>query len=412
MRHKLTAGLLAAMFLLVQCVWGGMAGVAAGIPQKDNPNLRTLVYGNSEFAVEMYKKVGVSGEAGNIFFSPLSISTALSMTYAGARDNTAKQMADTLRFKLPAADQHAAFGALAAALKPDNKNYRLEISNALWGQQGYAFQPEFLELVKKHYDGGFNTVDFAGATEASRLTINSWVEQKTANKIKDLLAQGSLTELTRLVLTNAIYFKGDWAVKFKPDLTKPMPFHVSVEKTVNVPMMRQNGDFLFAENDDVKVLELPYVGKELSMVLLLPKTNMNDLNAKLDAARLAEWTGQVREREVDIYLPKFKFETQYELKELLSDMGMVDAFALPPADFSGMSGQKDLYITKVIHKAIIEVNEEGSEAAAATAVVMGVKAVLHKPVFKADQPFLFLIRHNDTGSILFMGRVNNPASEQ
>ena len=264
-------------------------------------------------------------------------------------------------------------------------------------------------MVKKHYDGGFNTVDFAGATEASRLTINSWVEQKTANKIKDLLAQGSLTELTRLVLTNAIYFKGDWAVKFKPDLTKPMPFHVSVEKTVNVPMMRQNGDFLFAENDDVKVLELPYVGKELSMVLLLPKTNMNDLNAKLDAARLAEWTGQVREREVDIYLPKFKFETQYELKELLSDMGMVDAFALPPADFSGMSGQKDLYITKVIHKAIIEVNEEGSEAAAATAVVMGVKAVLHKPVFKADQPFLFLIRHNDTGAILFMGRVNNPA---
>ena len=408
MRHKLTAGLLAAMFLLVQCVWGGMAGVAAGIPQKDNPNLRTLVYGNSEFAVEMYKKVGASGEAGNIFFSPLSISTALSMTYAGARDNTAKQMADTLRFKLAAADQHAAFGALAAALKPDNKNYRLEISNALWGQQGYAFQPEFIELVKKYYDGGFNTVDFAGATEASRLTINRWVEQKTADKIKDLLAQGSLTELTRLVLTNAIYFKGDWATKFKSEMTKPMPFHLGADKTVVVPMMRQTGDFLFSENDDVKVLELPYVGKDLSMVLLLPKTNMADLDAKLDAARLAEWTGQVSEREVDIYLPKFKFETKYELKDLLSGMGMVDAFALPPADFSGISGQKDLYITKVIHQAIIEVNEEGSEAAAASAVIMGVKAVLHKPVFKADQPFLFLIRHNETGSILFMGRVNNP----
>jgi serpin B len=396
------------MFLLVQCVLGGMAGVAAGIPQKDNPNLRAVVYGNSEFAVEMYKKAGASGEAGNIFFSPLSISTALSMTYAGARGETAKQMADTLRFKLAPSDQHAAFGALAKALKSDSKNYRLEISNALWGQQGYAFQPEFLELVKKYYDGGFNTVDFAGATEASRETINNWVEQKTANKIKDLLAKGSLTELTRLVLTNAIYFKGDWATKFKPDMTKPMPFQLSADKTIDAPMMRQNGNFLFAENDDVKVLELPYVGNELSMVLLLPKTNMADLDAKLDAARLAEWTGMVSEREVEIYLPKFKFETQYELKDLLSGMGMVDAFALPPADFSGISGQKDLYITKVIHKAIIEVNEEGSEAAAATAVIMGVKAVLHKPVFKADRPFLFMIRHNETGSILFMGRVNNP----
>ena len=408
MKHKLTAGLLAAMMLLIQCVWGGMAGVAAGIPQKDNPNLRAVVYGNSEFAVEMYKKVSAAGEAGNIFFSPLSISTALSMTYAGARGETARQMADTLRFKLAAPDQHAAFGALAAALKPDNKNYRLEISNALWGQQGYAFQPEFIELVKKYYAGGFNTVDFAGATEASRLTINRWVEQKTADKIKDLLTKGSLTELTRLVLTNAIYFKGDWATKFKPELTKPMPFNLSTDQTVDVPMMRQTGDFLFSENEDVKVLELPYVGKDLSMVLLLPKTNMAEMDAKLDAARLAEWTGQVTEREVDIYLPKFKFETKYELQDLLSGMGMVDAFALPPADFSGISGQKDLYITKVIHQAIIEVNEEGSEAAAATAVIMGVKAVLHKPVFKADQPFLFLIRHNETGSILFMGRVNNP----
>ena len=410
MMRKLIAGMVLVGLLLAYFSVGGVStGAAAAIPCKDNPDLRAQVAGNSEFALATVQKLMATSGSDNIFFSPYSISTALSMTYAGARENTARQMADTLRFRLPPADQHAAFAALARAMKPDGKNYRLEISNALWGQQGYAFQPEFLELVQKYYAGGFNTVDFAGATEASRQTINSWVEQKTANKIKDLLAQGSLTELTRLVLTNAIYFKGDWAVKFKPDLTKPMPFHVSVEKTVNVPMMRQNGDFLFAENDDVKVLELPYVGKELSMVLLLPKTNMNDLNAKLDAARLAEWTGQVREREVDIYLPKFKFETQYELKELLSDMGMVDAFALPPADFSGMSGQKDLYITKVIHKAIIEVNEEGSEAAAATAVVMGVKAVLHKPVFKADQPFLFLIRHNDTGAILFMGRVNNPA---
>ena len=407
MKLKMTALLLAGVFLLI----GGLTGFAASIPQKDNPNLRTLVYGNSDFAVAMYKKVGAADETANIFFSPLSISTALSMTYAGARGETARQMADTLRFKLSPSDQHAAFGALAAALRTDNKNYRLEISNALWGQQGYAFQPEFLDLVKKYYDGGFNTVDFAGSPESSRLTINRWVEQKTTDKIKDLLAKGAITELTRLVLTNAIYFKGDWAAKFKPDMTKPMPFHISSEKTVDVPMMRQNGNFLFSENEDAKVLELPYVGKELSMVLLLPKTNIADLDGKLDAVRLAEWTGQVNEREVDIYLPKFKFETQYELRDLLVGMGMVDAFELPPADFSGMSGYKDLYITKVVHKAIIEVNEEGSEAAAATGVVMGTKSVMHKPVFKADRPFLFMIRHNETGSILFMGRVANPAAK-
>ena len=389
MMRKLIAGMVLVGLLLAYFSVGGVStGAAAAIPCKDNPDLRAQVAGNSEFALATVQKLMATSGSDNIFFSPYSISTALSMTYAGARENTARQMADTLRFRLPPADQHAAFAALARAMKPDGKNYRLEISNALWGQQGYAFQPEFLELVQKYYAGGFNTVDFAGQTEESRAIINRWVEQKTADKIKNLLAQGSLTTKTR-----------------------PMPFHVNEAQKVDVPMMRQSGSFLFAETDAVKVLELPYVGNELSMVLVLPKGKPEEFAQTLDLARLHEWQGLVAQQEVDIYLPKFKFETQYELKELLSDMGMVDAFELPPADFSGISGHKDLYITKVIHKAIIEVNEEGSEAAAATAVVVGTKAVMHKPVFKADHPFLFMIRHNETGSILFMGRVANPTAK-
>ena len=228
MMRKLIAGMVLVGLLLAYFSVGGVStGAAAAIPCKDNPDLRAQVAGNSEFALATVQKLMATSGSDNIFFSPYSISTALSMTYAGARENTARQMADTLRFRLPPADQHAAFAALARAMKPDGKNYRLEISNALWGQQGYAFQPEFLELVQKYYAGGFNTVDFAGQTEESRAIINRWVEQKTADKIKNLLAQGSLTPLTRLVLTNAIYFKGDWANQFKPTMTRPMPFHVN-----------------------------------------------------------------------------------------------------------------------------------------------------------------------------------------
>ena len=187
MMRKLIAGMVLVGLLLAYFSVGGVStGAAAAIPCKDNPDLRAQVAGNSEFALATVQKLMATSGSDNIFFSPYSISTALSMTYAGARENTARQMADTLRFRLPPADQHAAFAALARAMKPDGKNYRLEISNALWGQQGYAFQPEFLELVQKYYAGGFNTVDFAGQTEESRAIINRWVEQKTADKIKNL----------------------------------------------------------------------------------------------------------------------------------------------------------------------------------------------------------------------------------
>lgn len=408
MRRKMTVGLLVGILFFVQIAIGGFSSATVAASEKDKPNIQAVVTGNSEFALDLYKKIGETETNKNIFFSPFSISTALSMTYAGAKGNTAKQMADTMHFRLTPSDQHAAFGELSAALNSSGKGYKLEIANALWGQQGYAFQLEFLSLIQKYYNGGFNTVDFEGQTEMARGTINRWVEQKTNDKIKDLLPKGALTTDTRLVLTNAIYFKGDWATKFKPEMTKPASFNIGPSETVTVPMMYQNGRFRFAEMDGVKLLEMPYVGGDLSMIVVLPKAGMEELGQALDPNRLNEWLSKATEQEVNVFLPKFKFEAEYQLKDLLAGMGMVDAFALPPADFSGISGYKDLYITKVIHKAIIEVNEEGSEAAAATAVVVGTKSFIVKTEFKADRPFLFLIRHNATGSILFLGRVMNP----
>ncbi|MDR3562639.1 MAG: serpin family protein [Negativicutes bacterium] len=408
MGRKVTAGLLIGALFLAQLIIGSFSHATAAATVKDNQNLQAVVTGNFEFAMELYKKISNSGANNNIFFSPFSISTALSMTYAGARGNTAQQMVDTMHFRLSQTDLHPAFGALSDALKTDNQGYLLEVANALWGQEGYTFQSDFLTLIQKYYNGGFNMVDFAGQTEASRGIINRWVEQNTNNKIKDLLAKGSLTPLTRLVLTNAIYFKGDWATKFKPEDTKTAPFHVRPDETVEVPMMHQSGSFRYAEIDGVKVLEMPYVGGALSMVVVLPKTALAEFDQTLDPNRLNEWLAKATERDIDITLPKFKFEAEYQLRDILSGMGMVDAFDVMSADLSGISGKKDLYITKVIHKAVIEVNEEGSEAAAATAVIIGVKAVPFKPEFKVDRPFLFFIRHNATGSILFLGRVMNP----
>lgn len=407
MNRKLIAGVLAGAFLMTQC-FAGLTGATAGPAVNEKKNLGAVVAGNTEFATEFYKKISETRPNENAFFSPYSLSTALAMTYAGARENTAKQMADTLRFRLSQAELHPGFAELDAAMKSNGKGYRLEIANALWGQQGFQFQQDFVALVKTNYGGGFTPVDFSGQTENSRQIINNWVEKKTAGKIKELLAQGVLTSLTRLVLTNAIYFKGDWASKFKPEMTRQAPFYTKSGETINVPTMYQNGQFKFAETDDVKLLEMPYVGDELSMVVLLPKKPIDEFDKMMDLSRIDEWLSKAGKKEVDVYLPKFKFETAYGLNDVLANMGMKDAFSPNFANFAGMTGKPDLYITSVIHKAVIDVNEEGSEAAAATAVVMGLKSVMYKPEFKADRPFVFMIRHNATGSILFLGRVVKP----
>lgn len=382
---------------------GGEAAKIGGNP---------VVQGNNDFAFDLYQQLKT--RPGNLFFSPYSISTALAMTYAGAGGDTAEQMADVLHFTLKSDKLHSSMGRLVNKLNDagEESSFQLVVSNALWGQKGYSFLPSFLGFVKNNYTAGFNEVDFIHQTEATRKTINTWVERQTQDKIRELLKPGILTPITRLVLTNAIYFKGNWASQFKESHTLESPFKLGGGKTVTVPLMQQTAKFNYAEGKSLQILELPYVDGRLSMVVLLPKRvdQIGQLEKRLDSKILQGWLSRTREQKVQVYLPRFKMTDDFKLEQVLPGMGMPDAFSEVSADFSGMTGKKDLYISAVIHKAFVDVNEEGTEAAAATAVVMSRKGG-HSPVpvFRADHPFVFLIRDNFSGSILFCGRLSNPA---
>ena len=376
----------------------------------DISDTKTSLEGNTSFALNLYGKVKEA--EGNLFFSPYSISTALAMTYAGARGNTEKQMAEVLHFTLDPKQLHPAFARVEAQLNAvqERGDIELSVANALWSQKDYAFLKEFLDLTKKHYGAVLNLVDFKTACEAVRKKINAWVEEKTKSKIKDLIKPGILNPLTRLVLTNAIYFKGNWESQFKKHKTKEAPFWLAPGKSIKVPIMTQKHEFHYMENSNLQMLALPYVGNDLSMIVLLPKEvgGLAQIEAALNAGNLTTWMDLLKEREILVFLPKFKITSQFSLGKTLTSMGMSDAFT-GKADFSGMTGKKDLYISSVIHKAFVDVNEEGTEAAAATAVTMGLLSMpAPPPVFRADHPFIFLIRHNPSESILFLGRVVNP----
>lgn len=376
----------------------------------ENLDTNSVVQGNTEFALDLYAKL--KEKEGNLFFSPYSISTALAMTYAGARGETEKQMADVLHFILKDDSLYSAFSELQKHLNAvqEKGDIELSIANSIWGQKGYTFLKEFLDIINDYYQGKINFVNFITECEDARNRINKWVEQQTNDKIKELIKPGILNPLTRLVLVNAIYFKGKWEREFEKKFTKKMPFWLNSKDTVNCPMMRQQGKFFYSENDSLQILELPYLGNELSMIVLLPKKidGLQKLEHNLNINNLKNWMDFSKE-DVIVYLPKFKMTSDFYLGKTFSDMGMPSAFLLPPADFSGMTGVKDLYISKVIHKAFVDINEEGTEAAAATAVVM-LKAVAPKKpiVFRADHPFIFLIRDNHSGSILFFGRLAEP----
>jgi len=410
---------------IVECGW---AKSEPAVTAKSDEEV--VVQGNNDFALQLYAKL--RNREGNLFFSPYSISTALAMTYAGARGQTEAQMARVLSFPtlpkvlinnpeclltMPGWEPQrfsSAFGEIIKDLnaRGEKGGYELSVANALWGQKGYGFLKEFLELIKTHYDGGLNEVDFVRAAESARKTINAWVEKETKNKIKNLIGPGVLDAMTRLVLTNAIYFKGNWASQFKEDRTKDAPFTLITGEKVNVPMMNQTAEYNYMETEDFQGLELPYVDDELSMIILLPKKidGLAGLEKTLTADNLSQWLGRLRKRKVIVSVPKFKMTCQFGLAGVLKSMGMTDAFVPDVADFSGMNGRKDLFISAVIHKAYVDVNEEGTEAAAATAVVMTLTAIgpEETPVFRADHPFLFLIRDNCSGSILFIGRAMNP----
>jgi serpin B len=374
-------------------------------------SMKALVEGNTKFALELYGNLHVDG---NLFLSPFSISTALAMTYAGARGKTASQMASVLEFGLPQNEVNPAFTALEQNLHTlkEKGAIQLNVANSIWPQVGYPLLKSYLNLTKTYYGVAITPLDYRGDTETARREINTWVEEKTQNKIKDLIQPGMLVASTRLVLANAIYFKGNWSKAFKKEATKDAPFYLTGGDPVQVPTMRQKEQFEYAENVDLTVLELPYAGEELSMLVLLPRKagGLPDLEKQLTLQNLKQWTKDLRRQEVEVFLPRFKTTSRFDLGGTLSSMGMVDAFAEGKADFSGMDGKPGwLFVGVVVHKAFVDVNEEGTEAAAATGVGMRMTSLpAPAPVFRADHPFFFLIRHNQTGSILFLGRVLNP----
>ncbi|UCE99594.1 MAG: serpin family protein [Planctomycetota bacterium] len=394
------------LFVIVLTASDDWAGNDPNVSRQTDKQM--IVEGNNRFALDLYEKL--QKQEGNLFFSPFSISTALAMTYAGARGETEKQMSKLLHFSLSGEKVHSTFGALLKDLnaRGEKGGYELTVANALWGQRGYGFLKEFLGLVKTEYGSSLNEVDFAGATEAARQTINDWVKKETRDKIKELIGPGVLDSLTRLVLTNAIYFKGNWAKQFKEEDTQDAPFTLLSGTKVNVPMMNRTGDFNYMETEEFQGLELPYVDNELSMIILLPK-EIDGLGG-LEKTLTTEKLSRLSQREVIVSVPKFRMTSKFGLADVLKSMGMKDAFVLSAADFSGMDGTKELFISAVIHKAYVDVNEEGTEAAAATGVKMRLTAVgpREKTVFRADHPFLFLIRDNHSGSILFLGRLMNP----
>ena len=379
---------------------------------------RKLARANNRFAVTFYSQVAEDAEQKNLFFSPFSIASALAMTCEGARGETARQMADVLELDMQRDKLRRSFRSLNSELNPekDEAAYQLTTANALWGQEGYEFRDAFVELTRRYYGAGLRRVDYrtgAGREEA-REVINSWVSEETQGKIDTLIARGALSHLTRLVLTNAIYFKGLWAAPFDKKRTQQAPFTTASGEKVDADLMYQKGTFRYRETDEgVQLLEMPYKGEELSMLVLLPPEpgRLGDLEEKLSPDELSEWLKGSRERKVRVYLPRFEMRWKADLVPALKALGMPDAFSLPPADFSGMTGEKDLFISNVVHEAYVKVDEEGTEAAAATGVVVGVTSVQPQPPeFRADHPFMFCIRHRDSGAILFVGRVTDPTA--
>ncbi len=404
---------------VVVCVLA-VAASAPGEEKAADPQAaeKTALGGSiNAFALDLYAQV--RGEKGNLFFSPYSISSALAMTYGGARGDTAAEMARTLRFPAgwPAAPDriHAAYAGLNAGLNAEGKPYALTVANSLWGQKEYGFVEDFLGLLKRQYGAGLNEVDFAKDTEGARKAINAWVEKETKDRIKDLVPPGALQPLTRLVLANAIYFKGTWESPFEKQATRDADFFVTPVRKVRVPTMRQTELMRYADAGDCQVLELPYKGEELAMILLLPKAKggLAALEKSLSAETLATRLAGLGAQSVAVSLPRYTMTWSSGLAKVLGAMGMVRAFDAQKADFTGISGGKEpLWISEVIHKAFVEVNEEGTEAAAATAVIAMGGAAPAKPVeFRADHPFLFLIRDTRSGAILFMGRLADPTAK-
>lgn len=380
------------------------------VPADDAFQNTSVVEANNTFAFEIYAKT--KKDTGNTFMSPYSISSALAMTYAGAKTETEIQMSKVLHFSLSQKGFHKEFKTLNDSLLALNKkDLELKIANSLWIEKDYVFLKDYLTFINAYYNSGVKKTDFKKQTEKSRLEINKWVELQTNNKIKELIKPNVLSQLTRLVIVNAIYFNGTWDKKFDKKLTQNNDFLAEGENSVSVPFMNVTEQYKYYENDNFQLLDIPYKGKTVSMIILLPKKNtgLPGIEKSLNWNNYVEYTNAMVYKRIKISIPKFNMKSEFELKESLSDMGMPLAFG-KEADFSGITGNKDLMIDKVIHKTFIKIDETGTEAAGSTAVVLIEKSGMPQdPIeFTANHPFIFVIKDNTNNCILFIGRVSNP----
>ena len=392
-------------------------------PGATGPELAELARGNTAFAFDLYR--ALAQREGNLFYSPHSISLALALTYAGARGETERQMAETLRFSLPQDRLHPAFNALDLALASrgseatdgDGDGFRLSIANAVWGQEEHAFSTAFLDILAEQYGGDVQRTDFRSAPEESRVRINDWVASETEGRIASLVPPGAIDALTRLVLANAIYFNATWQLPFDKRATAPLPFYPLRGGEVEASMMRQEGSFGYMRGAGYQAVELLYQGGQISMTILLPdEGRFREIEGLLDASLTDAILENLETRRVLLTMPKFGVEATFNLAGTLSEMGMPDAFDERAADFSGMDGRscrtggdQCLLISDVVHQAFVEVDEAGTEAAAATAVIVGVRRAVDPGelvTLTVDRPFIFLVRDRATGALLFVGRVS------
>jgi serpin B len=385
-------------------------------PAAPGADVAALATGQTAFAFTLYQQLIAEPDAANLFYSPFSVSQALAMTWAGAKGDTASQMADALHFTLAPEKLHPAMNALdlalasrgQGALAKDGQPFRLAVANALWGQEGKSFVESFLDTLALNYGAGMHVVDFIGATEPARVTINSWVEEKTEGRIKDLIPEGGVTQDTRLVLTNAIYFNAAWASQFDKEATADATFHRLDGTEVSVPTMHETEELPYVDGDGYVAVELAYDGADTAMTVIVPDLGtLATFDASLTGAVYESIVASLKTTNVALAVPKFGFTASFSLGKALKALGMTDAF--DAADFSGMDGTTELRIADVIHKAFVAVDEEGTEAAAATAVIMENTSMPQEPVaLKVDRPFLFVIRDVPTGTVLFVGRVVEP----
>jgi serpin B len=398
---KISFVLTTAFLVFISAAAAGQASSAG--------DLDILASGNTSFALELYGALSASD--GNLFFAPYSISTALAMTYGGARGVTEEEMAEVLEFPLRGDSLHQAFRELAAVIggqTVDDEGFQLHVVNSLWGQSGYEFLPDFLHLLSEDYGSEMVQLDFSEDPEACREVINSWVEEQTGDRIPDLIPEGLLTTATRLVLTNAIYFSAEWLFQFDPTGTMDRPFTLLSGEQVEVPSMTISEHFRTAEGTGFRALELPYRERDFFMLLILPDQGMfGEIEEKLDQRFLSGILDGLGDESLSLRMPRFSSTSSFMLEDVLYSMGMTTAFG-PGADFSGMDGTGWLYISSVVHQAMVSVDEYGTEAAAATAVVMAkLNGDVSSP-FTVDRPFIYLIMHRNTGTILFIGRMLDP----